>query len=57
MNLIKGLYHAAYQCRDTAETRSFYEGFLGRPLIDAFEITTTQTGRRNGSSAFVLCHE
>ena len=42
---IKGLHHAAYRCRDSEETRAFYEGFLGLPLADAFEVSTTQTGR------------
>ena len=45
---IKGLHHAAYRCRDSEETRAFYEDFLGLPLVDAFEITTTKTGRRTG---------
>tara|TARA_Y100001968_G_scaffold239987_1_gene223507 strand:- start:11 stop:406 length:396 start_codon:yes stop_codon:yes gene_type:complete len=43
---IKGLHHAAYRCRDSEETRAFYEDFLGLPLADAFEIRTTQTGRK-----------
>lgn len=42
---IKGLHHAAYRCRDSEETRAFYEGFLGLPLVDAFEISTTKSGR------------
>ena len=42
---IKGLQHAVYRCRDSEETRAFYEDFLGLPLADAFEISTTQTGR------------
>ena len=42
---IKGLHHAAYRCRDSEETRRFYEGFLGLPLVEAFEIRQTQTGR------------
>ena len=42
---IKGLHHSAYRCRDAEETRQFYEDFLDLPLADAFEITTTQTGR------------
>lgn len=45
---IKGLHHAAYRCKDSEETREFYEGFLGLPLVDAFEITTTKTGRQTG---------
>ena len=43
---VKGLHHAAYRCRDTEETRAFYEDFLGLPLVDAFEINTTKTGRQ-----------
>ena len=31
---IKGLHHAAYRCRDSEETRAFYEDFLGLPLAD-----------------------
>ena len=46
--MIKGLHHNAYRCRDSEETRKFYEGFLGLPLADAFEIKTTQTGRKTG---------
>lgn len=42
---IKGLHHNAYRCRDSEETRAFYEDFLGLPLVEAFEIKTTQTGR------------
>lgn len=42
---IKGLHHNAYRCRDSGETRRFYEDFLGLPLADAFEIHTTKTGR------------
>jgi catechol 2,3-dioxygenase-like lactoylglutathione lyase family enzyme len=43
---IKGLHHNAYRCRDSEETRKFYEDFLGLPLVNAFEINTTKTGRR-----------
>ena len=42
---IQGLHHNAYRCRDSEETRAFYEDFLGLPLAEAFEIKTTQTGR------------
>ena len=44
--MIKGLHHNAYRCRDSEETRRFYEDFLGLPLADAFEITESKTGRR-----------
>ena len=43
--MIKGLHHSAYICRDSEETRKFYEDFLGLPLADAFEIEVTKSGR------------
>ena len=43
--MIKGLHHNAYRCRDSEETRRFYQDFLGLKLKNAFEIETTQTGR------------
>lgn len=43
---IKGLHHNAYRCRDSEETRKFYEDFLGLPLVNAFEIKETKSGRR-----------
>ncbi len=43
--MIKGLHHNAYRCRDSEETRQFYEDFLGLPLADAFEIRETKTSR------------
>ena len=46
---IKGLHHTAYRCRDSEETRKFYEDFLGLPLVNAFRIETTQTGRKTGA--------
>ena len=36
--MIKGLHHNAYRCRDSEETRIFYEDFLGLRLVSAFEI-------------------
>jgi catechol 2,3-dioxygenase-like lactoylglutathione lyase family enzyme len=44
--MIKGLHHNAYRCRDSEETRAFYEDFLGLPLAGALEINETKTGRR-----------
>lgn len=44
--MIKGLHHNAYRCRDTEETRRFYEGFLGLPLAGALRIRESKTGRR-----------
>ena len=43
--MIKGLHHNAYRCRDSEETRQFYEDFLGLPLVNSFEITETKSGR------------
>lgn len=35
---ILGLHHAAHRCRNSEETRAFYEGFLGLPLIEALHL-------------------
>ena len=43
--MIKGLHHNAYRCRDSGETREFYEDFLGLPLAGILEIDETMTGR------------
>ena len=43
--MIKGLHHNAYRCRDSEETRKFYEDFLGLPLVGSLEIGETKTGR------------
>jgi catechol 2,3-dioxygenase-like lactoylglutathione lyase family enzyme len=43
--VIKGLHHNAYRCRDSEETRRFYEDFLGLPLSGSLEIRATKTGR------------
>ncbi|MEN9538822.1 MAG: hypothetical protein RLZZ126_1057 [Pseudomonadota bacterium] len=43
--MLKGLHHNAYRCRDAEETRRFYEDFLGLPLVNAFEISETKSGR------------
>jgi catechol 2,3-dioxygenase-like lactoylglutathione lyase family enzyme len=44
--VIKGLHHNAYRCRDSEETRRFYEDFLGLRLAGTLEIRETKTGRR-----------
>jgi len=43
--MLKGLHHNAYRCRDAEETRRFYSDFLGLPLVNAFEIRETKSGR------------
>ena len=44
--MIKGLHHNAYRCRNSGETRAFYEDFLDMPLTGALEINETRTGRK-----------
>jgi len=44
--VIKGLHHNAYRCRDSEETRRFYEDFLGLPLSHTLEIRETKSGRK-----------
>jgi catechol 2,3-dioxygenase-like lactoylglutathione lyase family enzyme len=46
MTMIKGLHHNAYRCRDSEETRRFYEDFLGLALAGTLEIRETKTGRQ-----------
>jgi catechol 2,3-dioxygenase-like lactoylglutathione lyase family enzyme len=46
--MIKGLHHNAYRCRDSEETRKFYEDFLGLPLVHTLKIEETKTGRATG---------
>lgn len=45
MDQLKGLHHNAYRCRDPEETRKFYMDFLELPLINAFPIAESKTGR------------
>ena len=47
--MIKGLHHNAYRCRDSEETRKFYEEFLGLPLVHTLRIGETKTGRKTGT--------
>jgi catechol 2,3-dioxygenase-like lactoylglutathione lyase family enzyme len=47
--MIKGLHHNAYRCRDSEETRRFYEDFLGLPLCNTLEIKETKSGRKTGT--------
>ena len=42
---VKGVHHSAYRCRDSGATRSFYEDFIGLPLVNTLEIHLTKTGR------------
>ena len=47
--MIKGLHHSAYRCRDSEETRRFYEDFLGLPLCNTLEIKETKSGRKTST--------
>ncbi|HET9977599.1 MAG TPA: VOC family protein [Burkholderiaceae bacterium] len=44
-NAIRRLHHAAYRCRDSEQTRRFYEDFLGLPLAGTVLIDETKSGR------------
>ena len=39
------LHHMAFRCRDTEETRAFYEDVIGLPLTAVLELKTSATGR------------
>jgi catechol 2,3-dioxygenase-like lactoylglutathione lyase family enzyme len=43
--MIRKLHHNAYRCRDSEQTRAFYEDFLGLPLAGTLEIGETKSGR------------
>jgi catechol 2,3-dioxygenase-like lactoylglutathione lyase family enzyme len=43
--MIKKLHHNAYRCRDSEETRVFYEDFLGLPLVKTLILGETKTKR------------
>ncbi len=44
--MIRKLHHNAYRCRDSEETRRFYEEFLGLPLSGTLWIKETKSGRK-----------
>jgi catechol 2,3-dioxygenase-like lactoylglutathione lyase family enzyme len=46
--MLRKLHHSAYRCRDSEETRRFYEDFLGLPLAGSLETRETKTGRKTG---------
>ena len=43
--MIKKLHHAAFRCSNSAQTRAFYEDFLGLPLVGTLRLRETHTGR------------
>jgi catechol 2,3-dioxygenase-like lactoylglutathione lyase family enzyme len=50
--MIKGLHHAAYRCRDSEETRKFYEDFLGLRLVGTLEIKENNTDTADALHTF-----
>ncbi len=44
--MLRKLHHSAYRCRDSEETRRFYEDFLGMRLAGSLEIGKTKSGRK-----------
>ena len=44
--MIKKLHHSVYRCRDSEETRAFYEDFLGLPLVNSILLNETKTGNK-----------
>ena len=47
--MIRKLHHSAYRCRDSEETRAFYEDFLGLPLVGTLRIGETKSGRKTST--------
>jgi catechol 2,3-dioxygenase-like lactoylglutathione lyase family enzyme len=47
--MIKKLHHNAYRCRDSEQTRSFYEDFLGLKLACTLIISETKSGRKTST--------
>ncbi len=47
--MIKKLHHNAYRCKDSEETRKFYEDFLGLRLAGTLEISESMTGRKTST--------
>ena len=43
--MIRKLLHNAYRCRDSEQTRGYYEDFLGLPLAGTLDLGATKTGR------------
>ena len=47
--MIMKLHHNAYRCRDSEQTRQFYEDFLGLRLAGTLEIKETKSGRKTNT--------
>ena len=46
MSKLLKLHHSAYRCKDSEETRKFYEDFLELKLVKVLEIKNTKTNRQ-----------
>ena len=46
MTKLLKLHHSAYRCKDSEETRKFYEEFLELKLVKVLEIKNTKTDRK-----------
>ena len=55
--MIKKLHHNAYRCRDSEQTRQFYEGFLGLRLAGTLEIKETKSGRKTDDGSYLAFFE
>jgi catechol 2,3-dioxygenase-like lactoylglutathione lyase family enzyme len=42
---VRSLHHMAFRCRNSEQTRAFYEDVVGLELAGAYEIEETKTGR------------
>src|SRR4026207_266562 len=47
--MIRGLHHNAYRCRDSEETRRFYEDLLGVPRAATLEVRETKSARQTNT--------
>ena len=49
MTKLLKLHHSAYRCRDSEETRKFYEEFLELKFVKVLEIKNTKTDRKTSA--------
>ena len=49
MTKLLKLHHSAYRCKDSEETRKFYEEFLELKLVKVLEIKNTKTDRKTNA--------
>ena len=49
MTKLLKLHHSAYRCKDSEDTRKFYEEFLELKLVKVLEIKNTKTNRKTSA--------